>query len=225
MEKNEILSILFSYKDDKFKEFTSRLIPNISKDYIIGVKVPQIRQISKEIYNDKTKFINELPHKYLEENILHSSLISLNKDLDDTLDNLEDFLPYVDNWIVCDTISPKVFKKDLGKVYKYIKKWIKSKDTYTVRFGIVSLLQFYLDGEFKNEYNILISKIKSDEYYINMAIAWYYSFALIKQYDTTIKLFESKTLDKWIHNKSIQKAIESYRIDDDRKKYLKSLKI
>ncbi len=222
---NNILNKLEELKDDIFKDFTSKLVPTIDKDSIIGVKVPQIRQIAKEIFNDRIDFMNNLPHKYLEENILHSSLISLNKDLDETLNELEMFLPCIDNWIVSDTLSPKVFRKDLGKVYKHIKKWIKSKKTYTVRFAIVSMLQFYLDDSFKEEYNALISKIKSDEYYINMAIAWYYSFALIKQYDTTIKLFESKTLDKWIHNKSIQKAIESYRIDDDRKKYLKSLKI
>lgn len=213
-------------KDEKYALFSSKLIPNVNSNLILGIRIPILRNYSKKVTEEERKnFIKELPHKYQEENLLHAFLISNNKDLEQTINELDIFLPYVNNWVVSDTISPKVFKKDLNKVYEHIKVWIKSKDVYTVRFAIVTLLQFYLDESFKDEYNALVSKVKSNEYYINMSIAWYFSFALIKQYDKTIKTFESKKLDKWLHNKSIQKAIESYRISDERKKYLKSLKI
>ena len=213
-------------KDEKYALFSSKLIPNVNSNLILGIRIPILRNYSKKVTEEERKnFIKELPHKYQEENLLHAFLISNNKDLEQTINELDIFLPYVNNWVVSDTISPKVFKKDLNKVYEHIKVWIKSKDVYTVRFAIVTLLQFYLDESFKEKYNSLVSKVKSNEYYINMSIAWYFSFALIKQYDKTIKTFESKKLDKWLHNKSIQKAIESYRISDERKKYLKSLKI
>lgn len=223
----KVATDLFKLKDDTYAKFTAKLIPNIDSSSIIGVRTPELRKYAKEFIKDEcfNDFMNELPHKYHEENMLHGFIIGMNKDLDETLNYLNKFLPYINNWAVCDTISPKIFKKDLKKVYKNIKLWVKSDDIYTVRFGIVTLLQFYLDDEFDEEYNKIISNIKSDEYYINIAASWYFSFALIKQYDKTIKLFESKTLNKWVHNKSIQKAIESYRINDEKKQYLKTLKI
>ena len=222
----KIINAFMSLKDDKYADFLSSLIPNIERKTIIGVRSPQARKVVKDICSEERElFMKELPHTYLEENTLHSFFISQINDLDKALLEIEKFLPYVDNWAASDSISPKVFTKDLDKVYKYIKKWLKSKHTYTVRFGICSLLQFYLNDSFKIEYNELVSRVKSNEYYINMAIAWYFSYALIKQYDKTIGLFESKALDKWVHNKSIQKAVESYRISDEKKKYLKSLRI
>lgn len=214
-------------KDEKYKEFSSKIISNIDKNSIIGVRTPNIRNYCKKIYSTplRNEFIRSLPHQYQEENLLHGFLIGMNNNLDSTLEELNIFLPYVNNWAVCDTISPKVFKKDLNKVYINIKRWIKSKHTYTVRFAIVTLLQFYLDNSFKKEYNELVASIKSNDYYINIAIAWYFSFALIKQYDSTVKLIESKSLDKWIQNKTIQKSIESYRISSDKKAYLRTLKM
>ena len=225
---NIITKILFDNKDLNYREFNSKLIPNIDINKIIGVRMPVIRRIAKEIKNFDyvDDFLNELPHKYQEENILHGIILSLKyKNIDELLDRLDQFLIYVDNWAVTDVISPKLFKKYPDKVYQYINKWVKSGDEYVIRFGVVSLLQFYLDDNFKIDVLELVKNIDSDYFYVKMAIAWFYSFALIKQYDDTIKLFESKKLNKSIHNKSIQKAIESYRISDCKKEYLRSLKI
>ena len=220
--------ILFKNQDLKYKEFNSKLIPNIDKNKIIGVRMPVIRKIAKEIvdcdYIDE--FLLELSHKYHEENLLHGIILSMKyNNIDTLLDKLDNFLIYVDNWAVTDTICPKIFKKYPDKVYRKICEWISSKDEYVIRFGVVSLLQFYLDDNFRIEELELVKNINSDYYYVNMAIAWFYSFALIKRYDDTIVYFENKCLDKWIHNKSIQKAIESYRISNDRKEYLRSLKM
>lgn len=218
---------LFKMQDLKYREFSAKLIPNIGIDKIIGVRIPDIRKLAKEIKDDDyvEAFLKELPHKYQEEYLLHGMILSYYKDIDLLLKELDKFLKYVDNWVVTDIISPKIFKKYPDKVYKYIVKLINSKNEYKIRFGVVSLLQFYLDNNYKIAILDLVSGIKNESYYVKMAIAWFYSFALIKQYDDTIKLFEERCLDKWIHNKSIQKAIESYRIGDERKEYLRSLKI
>ena len=224
----EIENILFSNQDLEYKEFNSKLIPNIDKDKIIGVRMPILRNIAKEIKDNDyiDDFLNELPHKYQEENILHGIILSLKyKDINLLLEKLDKFLIYVDNWAITDVISPKIFKKYPDKVYKHIKIWINSKDEYVIRFGVVTLLQFYLDDNFRLEELEIVKNIDSNYFYVKMAIAWFYSFALIKQYDATIRYFEDKVLDKWIHNKSIQKATESYRISNDRKEYLRSLKI
>ena len=223
-----IVNKLFENQDLVYRNFNAKLIPNINRDKIIGVRVPIIRKIARDIINCDyiEEFLNELPHKYQEENILHGIILSLKyKDIDILLEKLELFLPYVDNWAITDVISPKLFKKYPDKVYDKIKIWINSFDEYMIRFGIVSLLQFYLDDNFRLEELELVKNINSNYFYVNMAISWFYSFALIKQYDDTIKYFEDKKLNKWIHNKSIQKAIESYRISNDRKDYLKTLKI
>ncbi len=210
-------------KDEKYKKFQKKLIPNIGESTIIGVKIPEIRKIAKNFKDDK--FLRNLPHKYLEENFLHAILISNMKNYDETIKNLDRFLPFVDNWCVCDAIIPKTFKKHLNILIEDIKRRLKSKYTYEVRFAIKMLMTHYLDEEFKEQYNDTISKIKSDEYYINMCIAWYFATALAKQYDKTIKYIEEKKLEKWVHNKTIQKAIESFRINDERKQYLKTLKL
>ena len=218
---------LFQLQDIDYKYFSARSIPNISEDKIIGVRIPEIRKLAKEI-KDETyiqEFLLALPHKYQEENLLHGIILSMEKDIDILLKELDKFLKYADNWAVTDIISPKIFKKYPDKVYKYIEKWITSKDEYKIRFGVVSLLQFYLDNNFRSDELTLVKNIKNDSYYVKMAIAWFYSFALIKQYDEVIKIFENKELDSWIHNKSIQKAIESYRVSDERKAYLRSLKM
>lgn len=223
-----IVNYLYNNKDLKYREFNSKLIPNIDKNKIIGVRVPVIRKFAKEIKDSVyvLKFLCDLPHKYHEENILHGILLTYKyNDIDILLDKLDEFLVYVDNWAVTDIISPKIFKKYPDKVFDRIKIWINSDNEYVIRFGVVSLLQFYLDDNYKEEILEIVKNINSKYFYVNMAIAWFYSFALIKQYEDTVKYFENKCLDKFIHNKSIQKAIESYRISKDKKDYLKSLKI
>ena len=225
---DEIINLFFSNQDLEYRDFNSKLIPNIDKERIIGVRVPVIRRIANDIKdNDYTsKFLNDLPHKYHEENILHGILLSIKyMDIDVLLSKLDVFLEYVDNWSVTDIINPKIFKRYPDRVYEYIKMWVNSDSVYKVRFGVVALLQFYLDDNYDIEVLELVRNIKINDYYVNMAIAWFYSFALIKRYDDTIKYFETKILDKWIHNKSIQKAIDSYRISNDRKEYLRGLKI
>lgn len=226
MEK--IQQRLFELQDLKFRDFNAKLIPNIDKEKVIGVRTPDMRKLAKELIKsgEWKEFILELPHQYQEENCIHGYILGgIKEDYDQVMAYLEEFLPYVNNWAVCDVISPKIFKKHPREVYEKIKGWVKSEHEYTVRFGVVSLLQFFLDEEFLPEMLQLVADIHREEYYINMAIAWYISFALIKQYETTLPLMEGKTLDPWIQNKSIQKAIESYRISDERKDYLRTMKM
>ena len=214
--------------DEEYRIFTSKTIPNIDIGRILGVRVPDIRKLAKEIKDEVyiEEFLDELPHYYQEENLLHGLMLSTKyKDIDTLLAKIDIFLDYADNWIVTDIMSPKLFKKYPDKAYEYILKWISSGQEYKIRFGVVSLLQFYLDDNYDKKILTVVKKIKSDDYYVKMAIAWFYSFALIKQYDDTIKIFEKKELDKWVHNKSITKATESYRISDEVKDYLRSLKI
>lgn len=222
----KVIDELFNLKDEKYKELQAKIIPNISSDSIIGVRTPLLRELSKKLVKDDySSFLNNLPHKYFDENQLHAFIISEIKDYDDCIIYLNKFLPYVDNWATCDQLSPKVFKKNHDKLLDQIKVWIKSKETYTIRFGIGMLMQYYLDDDFKLEYLEMVSNIKSDEYYVNMMIAWFFATALAKQYDSTIKIIEGKKLDVWTHNKTIQKAIESYRITVEQKEYLRSLKV
>lgn len=222
---DKIKEKLFKLQDKKYQEMQYKIIPNIDNSTIIGVRTPELRSFAKElIKQDYKTFFNELPHKYFDENQLHAFIISEIKDYDECISYINKFLPYVDNWATCDQLSPKVFKKNIDKLLDEIKIWIKSKETYTIRFGIGCLMQYYLDDNFKEEYLNLVSKIKSTEYYVNMMIAWYFATALAKQYDSTIKIIESNKLDLWVHNKTIQKAIESYRITDKQKEYLRSLK-
>ena len=217
---------LFKLQDKKYREIQIKTITNIDSDTIIGVRTPELRRIAKELYksNNYKEFINDLPHKYFDENQLHSFILGEIKDYDECLDSVNKFLPYVDNWATCDQSSPKAFVKNTDKLINEIKKWIKSKGTYTIRFGVGMLMRSYLDDNFKEEYLEWVSKIKSDEYYVNMMIAWYFATALAKQYDKTIKYIENNKLDTWVHNKTIQKAIESYRITNEQKEYLRSLK-
>lgn len=225
---DKIKKQLFELQDLEYRDFHAKLMPNIDKEKIIGVRTPVLRKLAKQIAKEDyvIEFLNKLPHQYYEENNLHSALISiLFKDMEALLKEVERFLPFIDNWATCDMMSPKGFKKDLDLVYLHVKKWLKSKETYTVRFGIVTLLQFYLDDAFDKKYLDDVAKVKSEEYYINMAIAWYFSVALVKQYDAAISYFEKQVLEKWAHNKAIQKGIESYRIPQERKEYLRCLKV
>ena len=222
-----IIDELFKLQDKEYREFQSKLIPNINKERIIGVRTPLLRQLSKKIIkeNNYSDFLNDLPHKYFDENQIHAFIISEIKDYDECLFEFNKFLPYIDNWATCDQSSPKIFLKKSDKLINEIKRWIKSKDTYTIRFGIGMLMRIYLDDNFKPEYLKMVSNIKSDEYYVNMMIAWFFATALAKQYDSTIEYIKNYKLDKWVHNKIIQKSIESYRISKEKKEYLKKYKI
>ncbi len=214
---------LMIYQDKEYKEFQSKLIPNIDKETIIGVRTPQMRSIVKEIFGteEANSFLRILPHKYYEENLIHFFLISKIKNFDDCVKEVERFLPYIDCWPVCDQASPSVFKKNHDKLISLIKKWIKSKHIYTARFGMRMLMNEFLDKDFKEEYLELVSSKKGEDYYLKMMIAWFFATALAKQYDSTIKYIEERKLDPWVHNKTIQKAVESYRVSDKHKEYLK----
>ena len=214
---------LLKVKDDKYKEFQAKLVPNIDPDTILGVKTPEMRQIAKDIFNSKEKdaFLKDLPHKYYEENLVHFFIISMIKDFDECIREVETFLPYVDCWPVSDQATPRSFKKNHAKLLPYIKKWIKSKHLYTSRFGIRMLMNEFLGDEFKDEYAKLVASVKSDEYYLKMMVAWYFATALAKNYDETIKYIEERKLDDWVLKKTIQKAVESYRVTDEHKEYLK----
>lgn len=222
----EITAKLFELQDLEYREFHSNLVPTKDPDAIIGVRVPNLRKLAKELIKemDVTPFLKELPHQYNEENVLHAFFIEAIKDYDECLLELNQFLPYVDNWAVCDSMKPKVFKKHLDELVDEIQGWIESTQTYTIRFGIEMLMNFYLDEKFSAKYLDMVAGVKSVEYYVNMMIAWYFATALAKQYDATIKIIEAGVLDKWTHNKTIQKAIESYRITPEQKEYLRGLK-
>lgn len=217
---------LFELSDEKNADFSAKLTPGIDREKFLGVRIPASRKLAKEIIkeNEHKDFLNSLPHKYYDENILHSILISEIKDYDECIKYVDEFLPYVDNWAVCDTMSPKAFKNKHERLMNDILRWVDSDQTYTIRFGLKMLMAHFLDNDFKNEYLKIPAKIKSDEYYINMMIAWFYATALAKQWNSTIVYIENGVLDKWVHNKAIQKARESYRITAEQKEYLKSLK-
>ncbi len=191
------------------------------------MRTPELRKYAKELSkrDDINTFLDKLPHDYFDENQLHAFIISGIKDYDTCMNEVERFLPYVNNWATCDQLSPKVFSKHRKELLEHIKKWIESDKTYTVRFAVGMLMQHFLDEDFDMRYPDMVSKIRSDEYYINMMIAWYFATALAKQYDSILPFIEDGRLDVWTHNKTIQKAVESYRITDEQKAYLKSLKV
>lgn len=217
---------LYELQDEKYRDFQSKLIPSIDPESMIGVRTPELRKLAKSLVKeeDVEGFLRDLPHKWFEENQLHAFILSEMKDYDECVREVDLFLPYVDNWATCDQLSPKVFKKNKADLLKQIKKWIRSKDTYTIRFGIGMLLTHFLDGDFDPGHLDLVAKVKSEEYYVNMMRAWYFATALAKQYEATLPYIEQRKLDKWTHNKTIQKAVESYRVEDEHKGHLKSIK-
>ena len=223
-----IQSDLFAMQDITYRDFHSKLMPTINKELVIGVRTPQLRKYSKELYKtqkeDAEVFMQTLPHTYYEENNVHAFLIEQIKDYDECIKALDEFLPYVDNWATCDMMAPKVFKKHLPKLLTEIKRWIASEHTYMIRFAIDMLMKFYLDEEFKTEQADMVAAVQSKEYYIKMVIAWYFATALAKQYEVILPYIEEKRLDVWTHTKTIQKAVESYRITPEQKTYLKTLK-
>lgn len=224
---DKIRADLLNMQDPAYREFHSKLIPNIPKEKIIGVRTPRLREYAKKIRGSAAaeRFLTLLPHKFYEENNLHAFLIEDIKDFSVAAKLTEDFLPYIDNWATCDSFLPKAFKKNPGSALNLAQKWINSKETYTVRFGIGIFMKLFLDKNFKEEYLKTVSQIRSDEYYINMMIAWYFQTALVKQYDAAVSYIKNKALPKRVHNKAIQKAVESLRIPNDTKVYLKSLKM
>ena len=217
---------LFEYQDLGYREFNSKLIPNIDKETMIGVRIPDIRKIEKSLSTEeKEEFLLKLPHKYFEENMLHGIIISNMKDYDKVITNLEKFLPYVDNWAVCDSISPKVLKKNIEKVITNVLSWIKNNHTYVCRFGIGMIMQLYLEDEyFKRTYLDIIAEIKTEDYYINMMRAWTFQVALVKQWKEAIVYIEKGLLDEFTHNKTISKSCDSYKIEKEKKEYLKTLR-
>ena len=214
-------------RDENYRSFHLPLIPSVEPDKVIGIRTPKLRAFAKEISKrqDKNEFLFALPHRYYEENCLHAFIICLEKDFDKCTDLLDSFLPFVDNWATCDCMSPKVFKKHPAKLMEHIKRWISSEHTYTVRFGIKCLMNYFLDEHFSPDILKIVADIRSEEYYINMMIAWFFATALAKQYDHALVYLKENRLGKWCHNKTIRKAIESYRITNEQKAYLRTLTI
>lgn len=218
---------LIELEDKEYADFQSKLVPNISRERIIGVRIPEARKLAKEIREEEAReFLADLPHYYYDENILHGLLISEIKDYTSTIEELGRFLPFIDNWAVCDIISPKVFRKkeNKGELINYIRRCSKSNHTYTARFGLEMLMTHFLGDDFKKEYLEIPLSIKTDEYYLQMMIAWFFATALSKQWEETIKVLTEKKLEPFIQNKTIQKARESRRITREQKDFLKRLK-
>ena len=213
--------------DDTFKRFNSKLIPNIDPETVLGVKTPQLRNVAKELIDTENyfDFISDLPHKYFEENQIHIFAIAEFKDFYDCINKVETFLPYIDNWATCDQLSPRVFSKHKKELLVYIKTWITSAHTYTIRFAVNMLMKHFLDCDYDNSYSDWVAEIEHDDYYVNMVRAWYFATAIAKQKNSILPYLEEYKLDVWTHNKTIQKAVESYRIDPELKEYLKTLKI
>ena len=221
-----VLKYLYAMQDLKYKKFHQKLMPTVSENLVIGVRVPQLRIFAREFAKteEAKSFLKKLPHKYYEENNLHAFVLEQIKDYDVLIKQTERFLPYIDNWATCDMFLPPAFKNNKDKLILKIKKWIASDKTYTVRYAIKLLMSLYLDEDFKEEYPEMVAAVKSDEYYVNMMIAWYFATAFDKRYNEVIGFITDNKLDLWTHNKAIQKAVESRRIPQKTKIYLKTLK-
>ena len=222
----KIYKELQALKEKEYADFQAKLVPTIEPSTILGIRVPKLRALAKSYIRDQEcqVFLDSLPHNYYDENMLHAILISEMKDYDKCINRLEAFLPYVDNWAVCDIMSPKLFKRYRGDLMTRIKVWMASEETYTIRFGLGMLMTHFLDEDFRPEYLDMASSIRSDEYYVNMMIDWFFATALAKQWEVSLPYIEDKRLDDWTHKKAIQKARESLRISKEKKEYLKGLK-
>ena len=224
---DKIREELFTLQDPEYKKMQEKIIPTAPADAVIGVRTPALRKLAKQYVKEEeiSTFLKDLPHKYFDENQLHAFIISEMKDYEKCMNELILFLPYVDNWATCDQMSPKIFRKHKEKLLEQVKLWLKSEEPYTIRFGVGMLMEHFLDEDYDISYPEMVAPLRSDEYYINMMIAWYFATALAKQYDSVIPFIENKRLDAWTHNKAIQKSVESYRITPEQKTYLKSLKV
>ena len=227
MNREKIVEELFRMQDKDYALMQTKIIPTVAADRIIGVRTPALRTFAKSLYKDSDidAFLSSVPHQYFDEDQLHAFILSLEKNFDKCIAEVDAFLPYIDNWATCDQLSPKVFKKEPEKLLPHIQSWIKSDRTYTVRFAIGMLMQHFLDERFDVKDADLAAAVRSEEYYVNMMIAWYFATALAKQYESILPYLEEKRLDDWVHNKAIQKSVESYRITDEQKTYLKTLKV
>ena len=230
--KKDILSALFELQDTEYRKFHTKLIPNVPAETVIGIRLPRLRLLAKDIFRhvdgytpSVDDFLAALPHYYYEENMLHALLIEQLDDYGETVAALNKFLPFVDNWAVCDSLRPKIFKKHLDELDVQAIKWMYSEHTYMIRFGIEALMTYYLDGHFDARHPQFVSEIRSDEYYVRMMVAWYFATALAKQYDAVLPYIEQNRFDVCTHNKTIQKAVESFRITAEQKAYLKTLKL
>ncbi len=223
----QIQQTLFSMQDKDYRDFQCRLMPTVPKEQVIGVRTPLIREYAKTLYKngEYSDFHQDQPQAYYEENNLHGALLCKMKDFPSLIAAIDRFLPYVNNWATCDMMHPKLFAKHTQELLPHISRWLSSEHPYTVRFGIEMLMNEYLDEHFEESYLTEVSQIRSEEYYVNMMIAWYFATALAKQYDAALPYLENKALSPWVHNKTIQKAVESYRITKEQKDYLKTLRI
>ena len=222
----EIRERLFQLQDTAYRDFQSKLIPNIEISTEIGVRTPELRKLAKELIKRENigEFLSAVPHAYFDENQLHAFLVSEIKEFDRCIDEVCRFLPYVDNWATCDQMSPKVFRKNREALLPYIREWLDSGETYTVRFGIGMLMSHFLDDSFDLAYPEMVAAVRSEEYYVNMMVAWYFATALAAHYGAIVPFLEEERLASWTHNKAIQKAVESCRISPEQKAYLKTLK-
>lgn len=222
----DIQKRLFEMQDPGYQVFQSKLMPTVDSERVIGVRMPQLRKYAKELAKtpETEVFLSRLPHQYYEENNLHAMLLMSLKSYEECVEKVKEFLPFVDNWATCDLLRPAVFKRHLPELAGEVNKWLQSEHTYTVRFGIGMLLSYYLDDAFEQKYLDWAAKIRSQEYYINMMTAWYFATALAKKYEKTLPYLTEQRLDIWTHNKTIQKAIESYRITPEQKEFLRGLR-
>lgn len=227
MKPTEIREALYQLHDEKYRAFQVKLIPNIAPETIIGVRTPALRSLAKQMYRagDCDAFLAELPHRCFDENQLHAFILSEMHDFEACIEATCRFLPFVDNWATCDQLSPKAFKRNRQRLLEYIPGWLASGQTYTVRFAIGILMAHFLDGDFDPAYPETVCRVRSDEYYVNMMVAWYFATALAKQYESALPYIEERRLEPWTHNRTIQKCMESYRIPEARKAYLKCLKV
>ena len=225
--KNHVQEQLFALQDLKYRDFQCKLMPTVPTETVIGIRTPELRKYAKTFSKtpEAAEFLKILPHRYYEENNLHGFLIESMRDYGQVIAALDAFLPYVDNWATCDLMRPKVFQKHLPELLEEIRRWMASDRTYTIRFGMEMLMTFYLDEAFRPEYLDWVAEVRSQEYYVNMMIAWYFATALAKQYGAALPYIENHRLEPWTHNKAIQKAIESYRITEEQKMYLRTIKV
>ncbi len=226
-EMTELQIKLFEYSDRGFKEFQCKLCPTVCPNRIVGVKTPVLRRLAKELVKsgEHDGFLSSLPHEYFEEDQIHGFIISVLDDYDRVISELKRFLPYVDNWTTCDQMSPRCFEKNKDRLIGEIYGMLGSVHTYTVRFGVCMMMKHYLKADFRSEYAERLSLIHSDDYYVNMVLAWYFATALVYQYDAILPYLAENKLNVWVHNKTIQKARESYRITKEQKEYLRTLKL
>lgn len=222
----EIQKFLFSQYDKKYRDFTLPLIPTVDEKTVIGVRLPILKKYAKDLdEKSKNDFLDSLPHEYHEENILHAFILSNIKDYDLFVKRVDAFLPCVTNWSVCDTLCNKHLNKYKDRLIVDVYKWLKSKEIYRVRYAVKCLMNYYLGDDFKEEHIQRVAEIKLDDYYVKMMVAWYLATGLAKNYNQFVKAIEEKRFDSVTHNKAIQKAVESYRVSDEHKQYLKTLKV